>query len=207
MSSNPLERLARSFTFRLSLGYAALFTLSAVILFGLLYLLLASTLQRKDHEVIEARLRECAAVYDNGGLAALRDLVERSRDSDKDKSFFVRLAGQRGSVLFLAAPDDWVQFDASALDRGGDVSRLVWLRIPKDEERDFTVAAMPLPDGSVLQVGRSTNNRETLLQPFRRDFLIVDDAHAGARRARRRLFCPSRDQTGARSRGHRPRHH
>jgi hypothetical protein len=26
MSSNPLERLARSFTFRLSVGYAALFT-------------------------------------------------------------------------------------------------------------------------------------------------------------------------------------
>jgi len=173
MFSNPLERLARSFTFRLSFGYAALFTLSAVILFGLLYLLLASTLQSKDREVIEARLRECAAVYDNGGLAGLQDLVRRSRDSDKDKSFFVRLAGQLGSVLLLAAPDDWVQIDTSALDRGGDMSRLIWLRIPKDEERDFTIAAMRLPDGSVLQVGRSTNNRKTLLQPFRRDFLIV----------------------------------
>jgi len=173
MSSNAIKRLGRSFTFRLSLGYAALFTLSAGILFGLLYLLLASTLQRKDHEVIEARLRECAAVYDNGGLAALQYLVQRSRDSDKDKSFFIRLAGQQGSVLLLTAPEDWVQFDTSALDRGGDPSRLLWLRIPKDEERDFTVAAMRLPDGSVLQVGRSTNNRQVLLQPFRRDFLIV----------------------------------
>ena len=51
MSSNPLDRLARSFTFRLSLGYAALFTLSAAVLFGLLYLLLASTLDRKDREI------------------------------------------------------------------------------------------------------------------------------------------------------------
>jgi signal transduction histidine kinase len=173
MSSNPLERLGRSFTFRLSLGYAALFTFSAVVLFGLLYLLLAATLQSKDREIIEARLRECAAVYDNGGLAALQDLVQRSRDSGKVKSFFIRLAGQQGSVLLLTAPEDWVQFDTSALDRGGDPSRLVWLRIPKDEQSDFTVAAMRLPDGSVLQVGRSTNNREILLQPFRRDFLIV----------------------------------
>src|ERR1035438_8978850 len=148
MSSNPLERLARSFTLRLSLGYAALFTLSAVILFGLLYLLLAATLQSKDREIIEARLRECAAVYDNGGLPALQDLVQRSRDSGKVKSFFIRLAGQQGSVLLLTAPEDWVQFDTSALDRGGDPSRLVWLRIPKDEQRDFTVAAMRLPDGS-----------------------------------------------------------
>ena len=173
MSSNPLERLARSFTFRLSCGYAALFTLSAAILFGLLYLLLASTLLRKDQEIIEARLRECAAVYDNGGLLALQNLVQRGGDSDKDKSFFIRLAGHEGSVLLLTAPEDWVQFDTSALDRGGDLSRLVWLRIPKDEERDFTVAAMRLPDGSVLQVGRSTDNRKTLPQPFRRDFLIV----------------------------------
>ena len=173
MPSNPLNRLGNSFTFRLSLGYAMLFTLSAVVLFGLLYLLLAATLQSKDREIIEARLRECAAVYDSGGLAALQDLVQRSRDSGKVKSFFIRLAGQQGSVLFLTAPEDWVQFDTSALDRGGDPSRLVWLRIPKDEQSDFTVAAMRLPDGSVLQVGRSANNRETLLQPFRRDFLIV----------------------------------
>jgi signal transduction histidine kinase len=173
MSSNPLKHLMRSFTFRLSVGYATLFMFSAAILFGLLYLLLASTLQSKDQEVIEARLRECAAVYDNGGLAALQNLVQHSHDSDADKSFFIRLAGQQGSVLFLTAPEDWVQFDTSALAPGGDLSRLVWLRIPKDDQSDFTVAAMRLPDGSVLQVGRSTDNRKTLLQPFRRDFLIV----------------------------------
>jgi signal transduction histidine kinase len=173
MSSNPLERLARSFTFRLSLGYAALFMVSAVVLFGLLYLLLAATLQRKEGEIIEARLRECAAVYANGGLAALQDIVQHSRDSEQDKSFFVRLTGQTGSVLLLVTPDDWVQLDTSALDRGGAGTQPAWLRIPKDEQRDFTVAAMPLPDGTVLQVGRSTDNRTTLLQPFRRDFLLV----------------------------------
>ena len=173
MSSNPLERLARSFTFRLSVGYAALFTLSTVILFGLLYLLLGSTLRSKDQEIIEARLRECAADYANGGLAALQDFVQRSRVSAKEKSFFVRLAEQHGTVLLLVVPDDWVQFDTSALNPGGDLSRLVWLRIPKDDERDVTVAAMRLPDGTVLQVGRSTNNREVFLQPFRRNFLIV----------------------------------
>jgi signal transduction histidine kinase len=173
MCLNPLERLARSFTFRLCLGYATLFTISAAVLFGLLYVLLASTLQRKDREIIEARLRECEAVYENGGLPALQDLIQSSRDSSKTKSFFVRLAGQRGSLLLLTAPDDWVQFDTSVLKPGGDLSRLVWLRVPKDEERDFVIAAMQLPDGSVLQVGHTTNNREALLQPFRRNFLIV----------------------------------
>lgn len=173
MFLNPLEPLARSFTLRLSLAYAAIFTLSTLVLFALLYLLLAATLQSKDREIIEARLREGAAVYESGGLPALQLLVKRSRETDQNNSFFIRLTGTQGSVLLFTAPADWVHFNPAALNTGGDLSRLVWLRIPRDQQRDFTLAAMRLGDGSVLQVGCSTNNRQTLLQPFRRDFLIV----------------------------------
>jgi len=172
MSSNPLERLTRSLTFRLSVGYAALFTISAAILFGLLYLLLGSTLRNKDQEVIEARLMECAAVYANGGVPGLRELVQRNRQREKNRPFFVRLASPFGNVLVLNLPDDW-GLDTSVLDRDPGTSRLSWLRIPKDDERDITVASMRLPDLAVLQVGRATNNREAVLQPFRRNFLIV----------------------------------
>jgi signal transduction histidine kinase len=173
MSSNPAKSLLRKFTVRLSLWYAMLFTLSAGVLFGLLYFLLASALERKDHEVIETRLRACAAVYDNGGLDALQEFVQGSRDTDKPRSFFVRVAGVSGTVLLMNVPDDWVQFDPEALKPGGDMSRLVWLRIPQDAERDFTIASMRLPDSSVLEVGRSTSNREVVLQAFRLNFLAV----------------------------------
>jgi len=156
---------------RLSLWYALIFTLSAGILFGLTYLLLAAALQRKDHEVIETRLKACAAIYESGGLPALQKFVERSRETEKARTFFVRVASPSGSALLLNVPEDWVQFDT--LQPGGDLSHLVWLRIPKDEESDVTVASTKLPDDSSLEVGRSTNNRETILQPFRVSFLSV----------------------------------
>jgi signal transduction histidine kinase len=165
--------MLHSFTVRLSLWYAVMFTLSAGILFGLLYLLLVAALQRQDHEAIETRLKACAAVYDNGGLAALQDFVQSSRDADKPRPFFVRVAGLSGAVLLMNVPDDWVQFDPGALRAGGDLSHLVWLRIPQDVERDLTIASMRLPDNAVLEVGRSTNNREAVLQPFRLNFLAV----------------------------------
>ena len=122
------RRLFRSFTVRLSLWYAAIFTLSAVVLFSLLYVLLAAALEHNDHEMIETRLRAYAAVYDNGGLAALQDFVERGREAEKNRSFFVRIAGLTGTVLLMNVPDDWVQFDAAALQSGGDLSHLVWTR-------------------------------------------------------------------------------
>jgi signal transduction histidine kinase len=173
MFSKLSNHLLRSFSLRLNLWYAAVFTLSAVTLFGILYLLLAAAMERKDHEVIEARLRACAAVYESGGVAALQRFVERSRESDRSKSFFVRMSGESGTVLLLNVPDDWVQFDASALQPGGDLTHLVWLRIPKDEESDLTVTSMRLPDDSILEVGRSTSNRESVLLPFRRNFIAV----------------------------------
>jgi signal transduction histidine kinase len=73
----------------------------------------------------------------------------------------------------MNVPQDWVQFDPEALRPGGDLSHLIWLRVPQDAERELTVASLRLPDNSVLQVGRSTNNREAVLQPFRRNFLAV----------------------------------
>lgn len=174
MSSNLLKHWGRSFAVRLTLGYAMIFTLSAVVLFGLLYVLLASALERKDREVIDARLKECAAVYASGGLPALRNLVKlNSTDESKSKSFFVRVTGNLGSVLFVDVPNDWLQADAASLQTQNGNERSEWLRIPKDEERDLTVASARLYDGAILQVGRSTNSRETVLQPFRRNFLLV----------------------------------
>ncbi|MFZ2276779.1 MAG: ATP-binding protein, partial [Prosthecobacter sp.] len=174
MSSNLFKHWGRSFAVRLTLGYAVIFTLSAVVLFGLLYVLLASALERKDREVIDARLKECAAVYSSGGLSALRNLVKlNSTDESKSKSFFVRVTGNLGSVLFVNVPNDWLQADAASLQTQNETERADWLRIPKDDERDLTVATARLYDGSILQVGRSTNSRETVLQPFRRNFLLV----------------------------------
>jgi signal transduction histidine kinase len=173
MSSNPPDRLTRSLAFQLSVRYAALFTVSAAILFGLLYLLLASALRHKDEEVIHARLMECAAVYGSGGLRALQYLVQQSPDSAKDKSFFVRLVGRDGSVALVFRPSDWIQSETNSFGGLLDPARPVFRSIPKDEQQDFTVGTMMLSDGSILQVGRSTNNRDVLLRPFRRIFLIV----------------------------------
>jgi signal transduction histidine kinase len=47
------------------------------------------------------------------------------------------------------------------------------VRIPKDAEREFAIASRVLYDGSLLQVGRSTTNREAVLKPFRTAFLAV----------------------------------
>ena len=104
MSLKRIERLWHSFTLRLSLWYAATFTFSAIVLFGLLYFLLISFFDRSEREIIQERLKECAAVYESGGLRALKDTVNRRQFTENEGPFFVEVTGPLGNVALLVAP-------------------------------------------------------------------------------------------------------
>jgi signal transduction histidine kinase len=159
----------RTVSFRLSVWYALIFTVSAAILFLLSYVLLSASIERKDREIVEARAREYAAIYQTGGVAGLRGWIAQHEPAQAQK-MFVRLVSPINTELFISAPEDWIQLDQNWLKFG--IQR-GWVRVPKDAERDLTIAAIGLFDGSALQVGRMTNSRELLLQPFRRTFLMA----------------------------------
>ena len=175
MFSGPIDRLWRNFAVRLSFWYACVFTASTVAVLALAYYLLAAAIGHKDAEVLEARLKEAAAVYEAGGVPALRDWVQL-QPQQLQKTLFVRLANPMNDVTFARVPDDWVSFRELRSDWEGYRRRVGIIRIPDTAERDFTLESAQLPDGSLLQVGRSTNSRESLLDPVRGIFLGVGSA-------------------------------
>src|SRR5436190_14723070 len=160
------------FSFRLNLWYASIFILSAVLLFTAAYFLLGTALQRKDREVIESRLNEYAAIYQGRGISTLRAWIDRSGDAQSDRPLFVRVVNRFNQILLLIAPPEWVEVKPPTFE-SGIPQQVVWLRIPRSAERDLVLASMRFPDGSVMQVGRSTNSRELILDPFRRIFFAL----------------------------------
>jgi len=167
-----IDRIWQSFAFRLSLWFAGAFTLSAAVLFALLYLLLTSFFEQSEREIIEARLKECVAVYEARGLPALSEMVHRTEFDHNEGPFFVRVIGPLGSVLLVVAPEDWIS-EVNAPASAETDARNSWLRIPKDSRSEFIIARTVLRDGSILQVGRSTNRSETLFGPFLTSFFFV----------------------------------
>ena len=87
MSSKPVERAGGSLSFRLNLWYASIFILSAAALFILSYALVSVAVDRKEREVIEARLKEYAAIYRTGGVPALRAWAGQSEPNASARSF------------------------------------------------------------------------------------------------------------------------
>jgi heavy metal sensor kinase len=166
------KRKRGSLTFRLNLWYAFVFILSAAILFLLTYYLLSVIIERKDREVLQARLKELSVLYEHGGPASLDAELSRIQNRPGEPALFVRVANPFNRTLLISAPKDWISVNVEELPFGLK-REMAYVRIPKDRERDFTLASAPLSDGNVLQVGRSTNNSEALLAPFRRVFIGV----------------------------------
>ena len=166
-----LDRWARTLTFQLNVWYLLTFTASVILLYFFLYLLISRAVERKDREVIESRLKEYATVYRAGGPSALHRVA--AQEGQRQKSFYVRLLNPFNQVVFIVVPEDWIEFEPPAPDAVGVQRQVGWIRIPRDAQRDFTIRSIQLFDGSLLEVGRSTNNHEMLLEPFRTRFITV----------------------------------
>jgi signal transduction histidine kinase len=171
MSSGLINIVRRNVGVRLGLWYAFIFACSSVALLGLAYLLLVNAIGSKDRELVQARLREYATLLENGGLQALRDSIQDEHESQQ--TFFIRVANEWNDVSFANVPKDWVTFKDVPGGLAGYRNRVGVIRIPKNAEKDFVIASAVLPDDSLLQVGRSTDSREALLEPVKRNFILV----------------------------------
>ena len=112
-----LDRWARTLTFQLNVWYLLTFTASVIILYFFLYLLISRAVERKDREVIESRLKEYATVYRAGGPSALHRVA--AQESQRQKSFYVRLLNPFNNVVFIVVPEDWIEFEPPAPDTVG----------------------------------------------------------------------------------------
>jgi signal transduction histidine kinase len=172
-----LNNLLRNFAFRLSLWYALIFALSTAVLLALVYYLVGSALQRKDEEVIRARLKEYATLYQAGGPEALRARALQENNPADDKSFYVHLISPQVNLNVQVVPDGWGgSFMLPQIEKVWNQFEIN--RRPKNAEKDFTLTGAKMADGAVLVVGRITNNRDVLWEPFRQTALPTGAAVA-----------------------------
>jgi signal transduction histidine kinase len=173
MSSSVLERLRRKVGFRLSLGFVLLFVISIAALFALTYYLLAAAIQDRERLLLGAWLKQTELLYEKGGVDALRQWMQ-DQPPKLQKTLFVRLVSGADSVTLINVPTDWVSFTNTPSDwQDYRHEEDVLIRIPEDAERDFVLDSSVFADGTLIQIGRSTANRELMLHLLRHSFFWV----------------------------------
>ncbi len=137
----------RPFGLRLAAWYAGLFVASATVIVLVTYWLTSQSLAQRDQEILESKLGAYAAAYERGGLRALTDTV-RAEQSTAPERLFVRVVDQGAEAIVLSQPQGW---DPSTLE----------------------TASIRLWDGTLVQVGKSSEAREDLLARFRAALAVV----------------------------------
>ena len=174
MSLNRLNRFRKTIGGRLSLWYAILFTVSALTLFGLAYFLVSKSIERRDHDDVRLTLESLAKEYHTGETEAFEEEASLEEGARQLGPLFIRIAGPDRKTLFLNHPREWAAFDLSPLETGPAPEEGEWITLREQgEDHLLEIASRRMPDGVVLQVGKSTKEREELLERFRRIFLAV----------------------------------
>jgi signal transduction histidine kinase len=144
MSSAPdrsTRLAARTFGLRLAAWYATLFVAGALGIVFATYYITATSLTQRDEQIINAKLGDYAAAYVRGGLRVLAATVQAEQQTAPER-LFVRVLGPGVDAVVLSNPDGW---DPAKLE----------------------IVSAHLDDGTLVQVGKSTEAREDLLARFR----------------------------------------
>jgi len=137
----------RAFGLRIALWYATLFVVGSMVIVLLTYYLTAVSLAQRDHQILQSKLGEYAAAYARGGINVLAGTVRAEQQAAPER-LFVRVVDRGVEALVLSSPNGW---DPSLLE----------------------TASVRLADGTLVQVGKSTEPREELLARFRSALGIV----------------------------------
>jgi signal transduction histidine kinase len=132
---------SKRFGLRIAAWYATLFVVSAGTVVLLTYYLTAASLTQRDEQILKAKLGEYTAAYARGGVPGLADTV-RAEQQTAPERLFVRVTSPFSDALVLSSATGW------------NPSRL-------------ETARLRLPDGTIVEVGKSTEARDDLLARFR----------------------------------------
>jgi signal transduction histidine kinase len=173
-AARPTGDSRYTFGFRLAAWYAVLFVGSALVLIALTYVLLASTLRQRDHEIIQSTLEKYASQYEQDGVPGLVAAIRSDRLAGQHETLFVRAVGAYAQAVYFSSPEDWSGFDLGRLDVAPLPDTKVWSDVRAAQTGDvLEVASVRLPDGIIFQVGKSTGSREDLLARFRTVMLLA----------------------------------
>ena len=160
------------FSLRLNLWYTGFFVLGAFLLFGLAYILLVRELRESDRQIVRAKLDACRAWYAQGGAAALQAHFQAETGWEKESTFLEVMSINQQITFFHSPQND--QITLRQFQSPQTTSETDWLSVPSAEQHMvWTIARTRLADGAVMEVGRTTEDRDELLRQFRNIFLFA----------------------------------
>lgn len=152
--------LLRTTTFRLAVLYLGLFTISVMVILGLIYWFTAAYIDRQTNQTILAEVSGLTEQYNRGGLRALRDVVADRSDEPGSGSLYLLTAPDltpvAGNIIGWPSdaptPQGWIGFEIAGTST------------PDGRPQPARALSLTLPGNYQLLVGRNMRDRQVFQQ-------------------------------------------
>ena len=202
--------------FRLTLWYGVVLGVLSLAAFGLVYMLITSSLAQRLDETLVSNAKEFEELYEQQGLEALKEELHREAVSGGVQRMYFRILSRDGDVLGASDLSQWPglsRTDAELEGLLGEQEMLRTVNVPgrKDKVR---VAYKRTTDGSIIEVGHTLQDNAVLMERYRETFgwglvgvlvlgsalgwLVVNRAMAGVKRVARTAMNIGRGDFGHR---------
>ena len=176
MSLGKLIKFRKTLSFRLTIWYAGIFTLSSFIAFSVFYLRIYSiTMARADEELIE-ETEEISAALNEGGIGTVRAEIAEEAEQEDENNIFFRVISRDGEILATTNMSSWGNIDISHKTIKAQDSQanylLQTLAIPGREYKARVISA-PIGPKEIFQMGMILEEEEEYLKIFRNLFYLL----------------------------------
>jgi heavy metal sensor kinase len=159
-------------TFRLTLWYLVVFSALSVAVFLVVYFSLALRLQNQTDQEILDKSKEFAELYRDHGVTALKAEFLREAESQGTRQVFFQLLSPQGQVLATSDLSRWAGLGKLHLRehparRNAPSYRTLLVPGHPHKVRVFSI---PANDNNMIEIGRSLQGVETILERYRETF-------------------------------------
>ncbi|RJQ43801.1 MAG: HAMP domain-containing protein [Nitrospiraceae bacterium] len=176
MFSGKIIKIKNTLLFRLTILYAGLFSLSALLIFLFCYFKIYTvTMHDLDTELLN-EVQMYSSVLREEGLEDMKAGIAREGEKEDPEEVFYRVLTMKGEVLITTNLSSWGNVDISnglAELQGGEMDHVFHtLTGPGTDKKARMITAMIAPL-LVLQIGETLEDAETYLLIFRNWFLVL----------------------------------
>lgn len=171
---SSLNRLSKSTGFRLTLWFSTLFIFFALVLYVLVYFLLANSIRENNRQLALNKIGQYTRVSQTRGLSALVRELLLEHAANQQTGFFVRVSDVQNRTLLLTLPEGWEDIDPTRMAVKTLNDQSEWIVYSKKEGRDALEVTTLLLDNDIrLEVGFGSEEQRKLLVHFKRIFALV----------------------------------
>lgn len=171
MPLSSRKRFHKTLGFRLTFWYSSIFILSSLTLSIVSFAFVFSTM-RDNRKAIQLKLAEYRSLADSDGIQALANTLAEQPNPSRRTSFFVRVVAPGNKTVLLSNPRLWEEFDFMRFDDRQIEKQ--WHYFPSNRDTGLLeVTLARLANEQVLQVGKSIQDREDILERFRDTLLAT----------------------------------